>query len=213
MYKVFFNDQIVFLTDDMDHLYIDKKIMFYTYSSFENLKSYMEKFQNNPTIRQVYMYHEDIAHLEAEFKSLFEYCETAGGLVFNNEDNILFIKRFGKWDLPKGKIEKGEKIEEAAKREVHEECGISNLVIKNSLCSTYHVYIKNEITYLKKNHWFTMFYDGNEELTPQLDEGVEFAKWFDKYDINAITENTYPSIIDILKLSNIIKKKRKIRFG
>lgn len=213
MYKVFFNDRIVFLTDDLDHLYINKKIMFYTYSSFDNLKSFMEKFRNNAVVRQAYIYHDDLEKLIVEFKSIFEFIETAGGLVFNTKDKILFIKRFGKWDLPKGKIEQGETTEEAAKREVSEECGISNLVIKGSLCTSYHIYEKNEITYLKKNHWYNMFYDGNEELVPETKEGVEFAKWFEKDDIEAVKENTHPSIIDILKVANIIKKKRRIRFG
>lgn len=187
--------------------------MFYTYSSFENLKSFMEKFRNNPTVQQAYIYHNDLEKLIVEFKSIFEFIETAGGLVYNKDDKILFIKRFGKWDLPKGKIEQGETTEEAAKREVSEECGISNLVIKGLLSTTYHIYEKNDTVFLKKNHWYNMYYDGNEELVPETKEGVEFAKWFEKDDIESVKENAYPSIIDILKVANIIKKKRKIRFG
>ncbi|NOZ47499.1 MAG: NUDIX domain-containing protein [Chlorobi bacterium] len=135
------------------------------------------------------------------------------GLVFNKKGQFLSIKRFGKWDLPKGKIEKNETIENAAKREVKEECGIENITIKNSLISTYHTYVKNEVNYLKKTHWFTMYNDEDVELIPQAEEGITFAKWFDVNDFHVITENTYLSIIDILKVANIIKKKRKPRFN
>ena len=50
----------------------------------------------------------------------------AGGLVTNENNELLMIFRRGKWDLPKGKLDKGETIEECAIREVEEETGIGN---------------------------------------------------------------------------------------
>ena len=70
--------------------------------------------------------------------------EAAGGLVFNKDGGILMIFRNGKWDLPKGKLEIGESVEECAIREVQEECGVSGLIIENKIKDTYHTYILEE---------------------------------------------------------------------
>ena len=67
--------------------------------------------------------------------------EAAGGLVFNKDGDILMIFRNGKWDLPKGKLEIGESIEECAIREVEEECGISGLIIEKKIKDTYNIYV------------------------------------------------------------------------
>ena len=64
----------------------------------------------------------------------------AGGLVTNPQGQILWIFRRGFWDLPKGKVEKMESIEEAALREVEEECGIKQLVLDKLIDKTYHIY-------------------------------------------------------------------------
>ena len=48
------------------------------------------------------------------FKSQFKWIEAAGGVVLNDTNEILLIYRLDKWDLPKGKLEKGEEPNEAA---------------------------------------------------------------------------------------------------
>ena len=57
-------------------------------------------------------------------KSKLPVHKAGGGLVYNKKNQVLFIFRNGKWDLPKGGIEKGEKIAYTAIREVEEETGI-----------------------------------------------------------------------------------------
>jgi ADP-ribose pyrophosphatase YjhB (NUDIX family) len=47
----------------------------------------------------------------------------AGGLVENEHGEILLIYRKKHWDLPKGKLDAGETLEECAVREVEEETG------------------------------------------------------------------------------------------
>ncbi len=84
------------------------------------------------------------------FKSLFHIVEAAGGLVANKEDKILFIHRLGKWDLPKGKLEKGEGVKEAAVREVEEETGITDLELLDFLQETYHIYTEKRKEYSRK---------------------------------------------------------------
>jgi len=213
MYKVFFNERVVFLTDNLDHQYIKQKGMFYTFQSLENLSGLMKKFIANIDLHHIYIYHTDIDELVNHFMNIFEFCEAAGGLVYNEKDQVLFIKRHGKWDLPKGKPEKKESIENTAVREVEEECGITKLTIKSALYSSYHTYLEDDKHFLKKSHWYTMYYDGNEELVPQEEEGITFAKWFDKDDIKDVLVNTYPSIIDVLKMAGLLKEKKKPRFN
>ena len=129
-------------------------------------------------------------------KSYFKLVNAAGGLVINPNKEILLIKRLGKWDLPKGKLEKGESKQEGAIREVEEECGISNLRILKSLKKTYHVYNLKESWVLKTCYWYWMAYKGNEILKPQLEEDITEVKW--ENFKNAIELDTYPTIKDVL---------------
>lgn len=124
--------------------------------------------------------------------------EAAGGLVKSEENKYLFIKRNGFWDLPKGKLEPQEKKKHAAVREVQEECGIKVSSLKNKIIKTYHVYeIKGKIV-LKVSHWYAMTALANQELVPQLEEGITEVKWFKKKDWAIVKTNTYPSISEVL---------------
>jgi len=130
-----------------------------------------------------------------EFKSI----NAAGGLVFHpKKEAFLFIKRDGKWDLPKGKVEKNETLENAAIREVEEECGITNLTLKNHLITTYHTFYKYNKYVLKSSDWFYMECFGDEKPVPQTEEGITEVKWVKKEDFSVIMKNTYGNIIDVL---------------
>ncbi|WP_091144907.1 NUDIX hydrolase [Mucilaginibacter pineti] len=133
--------------------------------------------------------------------------EAAGGLVRNTPGHYLFIYRNDKWDLPKGKIEKDEKVKEAAVREVEEECGIKVSKLKEKICKTYHVYISRGEVVLKKTHWFNMESKGREKLKPQKEEGITDARWFEKHHIEPIIDNTFPSILDVLHKEKLATNK------
>jgi 8-oxo-dGTP pyrophosphatase MutT (NUDIX family) len=131
--------------------------------------------------------------------------EAAGGLVKNEKEEYLFIYRQDKWDLPKGKVEREERIKEAAVREVEEECGIKVNNLGKKICKTYHVYISRGEVVLKKTHWFKMRCKGQDKLRPQKEEGISEARWFEKKYIGNISDNTFSSIMDVLtteKLAN-----------
>jgi 8-oxo-dGTP pyrophosphatase MutT (NUDIX family) len=120
-------------------------------------------------------------------------------LVYNAEkDSILFIYRRNKWDLPKGKIDKGEGIQVAALREVEEECGIKSHKIKSFLTDTYHIFNMNNKWYLKKTYWFNMQCSTEEKLIPQAEEDITAIEWVNKNDLSKIKSNTYAMITDIL---------------
>lgn len=131
-------------------------------------------------------------------KKKFYYIEAAGGLI-KKGDRYLFILRYGKWDLPKGKLEKGETIEHAAVRECEEECNIKELSITRPLNSTYHFYKYKESYAFKQTFWFEMISTYNGNLKPQTEENIERVEWFTKKDIeNIVFKNTYLTISDVI---------------
>lgn len=114
--------------------------------------------------------------------------ESAGGLVCNQNHHILLMFKRGKWDMPKGRIDKGQSTVSAALREVEEETGlnIKKLKIKGKLVSTWHTTSHNNIKYLKKTHWYLMQYDGSDDDTaPQVEEGIIECRWVHLSDLPA----------------------------
>ena len=134
-----------------------------------------------------------------DFCSKFIMMEAAGGLVFNKDGDILMIFRNGKWDLPKGKLEIGESVEECAIREVQEECGIYGLDITEKLLETYHTYNLSGKEILKRTYWYKMNTDFNGELMPQIEEGITKVSWVSKDEISENITNSYGNISDVLK--------------
>lgn len=129
----------------------------------------------------------------------FKLIIAAGGLVFNDDKELLFIKRNGKWDLPKGKIESGEDIETCAIREVFEETGTKGLIIEHSLSDTFHTYYRNKEWVIKQTHWFKMSCDQAQDFVPQIEEGIEEVKWMSIKKKHLATLKTYPAIEYIIE--------------
>ena len=118
----------------------------------------------------------------------------AGGIVINDENEILFIFRDEKWDLPKGKAEKNENITQTAIREVKEETGIKDLIIVKPLDKTYHIFKRSKKKYLKETYWFEMKSNFDKKFTPQIKEGITRVEWIPKEKIPLIIKNTYENI-------------------
>ena len=130
-----------------------------------------------------------------EFKKQFLFIEAAGGLVRNENKELLTIFRNGVWDLPKGKVEKGELIEEAAVREVEEETGVKiHKHYADSIQKVYHVYSLKKKLVLKETSWFIMSAK-SMILLPQREEGITKVCWMSELDLEKIFAiNTYLSI-------------------
>lgn len=201
MYKVFINEKRLILSSEPQN---SPKILNYDGShSFDFAIDLLE----NTASQGLNIYHNDVEELWTDFKNYFKNIEAAGGVVINPEDKILFIHRLGKWDLPKGKIEKGESREVAAVREVEEECGIFNLELKDFINSTYHIYTERDgKKILKTTYWFEMFYSGNEMPKPQIEEGINEVGWKNEEEIESqILPSTFQNIKLIL---NDFKNKK-----
>jgi 8-oxo-dGTP pyrophosphatase MutT (NUDIX family) len=119
-------------------------------------------------------------------------------ILHSDEDKYLFIKRNGRWDLPKGKLELNEKKKDAAVREVEEECGLKIKSLGSKLLKTYHVYEIKGKPVLKISSWYSMEAKAKQKLIPQLEEGITEVKWFKKEDWGLIRANTYPNILDVI---------------
>ncbi len=134
--------------------------------------------------------------LEAIKSKCQQYIEAAGGYVVNSAGQSLVIFRNGLWDLPKGKVENGEKIEEAAIREVIEETGITSPVIEKKLFETYHFYRWKEQSPIcfKKTYWFKMSYNGEQFTEPQLGEGITEALWVDETRLSEMVSKTHRNL-------------------
>lgn len=167
---------------------------------FDFVKFY-KSLTNNPRAL-FYLVTPDVKSTFIQIKDSVRVIEAAGGLVKNEENKYLFIKRNGKWDLPKGKLEPNEKKKAAAVREVEEECGIRIKTLGKKLLKTYHVYeIKGKVV-LKVSHWYAMEAKSKQKLVPQIEEGITAVKWFDKSKWNVIRSNTYANILDVINGHN-----------
>ncbi|WP_075590457.1 NUDIX hydrolase [Labilibacter marinus] len=198
MYKVFFKDRIVFLTNNIDRDLSPDFGAIFKYSNTKELQDFITNFEKKEEIKKAFIYHHDLDELMVLFGNCFKQITAAGGVVYNSNNEILFIHRLGVWDLPKGKAEKGESIEETALREVEEECAISPLKIIKPLNSTFHTYTLKGKLILKKTYWYKMEYAGNDIPKPQLEEDITEACWIPSNNVKKVTDNTYPSIKEVL---------------
>ncbi|HQW83608.1 MAG TPA: NUDIX domain-containing protein [Ferruginibacter sp.] len=199
--KIYFGNKPVILCNEIDkeinELLHHPDTVFVDEISQSAIKSMLHEIKKEE-IHAGVIWHKDFEHLKKIFFKNFTVIEAAGGIVQNEKKEILFIKRLGKWDLPKGKIEKSEKQEDCALREVMEETGVKDLFLKKKIGETYHVYDEYGKHFLKTSHWFHLTCSSNQQLLPQLEENITESKWIKTLHIKQPMENTYPSIKNIL---------------
>lgn len=214
MYKVFVENRPIIICEKNTFAFDSKLLFSESIHSIE--KEVFPLFEKNSPKTPIVLL---TPSPETEFNRLFaKYAMiyAAGGIVRRGEE-YLFIKRFGKWDIPKGKLTKTEAPQTGAIREIEEECGITGPVIEKFICETYHTYRdnykgKNKLT-LKKTSWYGMTYTGEEVLIPQEEEGITKVKWFKKSKLDKIRSNTYESILEVMDnyfetTEDILPKKR-----
>lgn len=201
--KIFFDDKPVYLCDsltpEIQEILHHPDAVFVDELSTPAINALLHEIKK-PEFHAGVVQHADLAALKKAFWKHFTPIEAAGGIVQNDQHDLLFIERLGKWDLPKGKIDDGESPEEAALREIEEETGVGNLTLKKKVGETYHAYNAYGKHFLKTTHWFYATCAGTPILTPQTEEHITDIAWIPTADIRKPVANTYASIKEILKL-------------
>jgi 8-oxo-dGTP pyrophosphatase MutT (NUDIX family) len=210
--KIYFDDKPLFICDAIDKtvqpfVHHDDAV-FIDELDAHTVKTMIHEMQQ-PQVHAGVFYHPDLNKLKKTVQKKFTLVQAAGGLVKNDKNKILMILRRGKWDLPKGKSDEGEKIEDCALREVEEETGLRNVRLVSPLTVTYHTYHEGTKYILKESHWFTMTITGEQKLIPQVEEDISDIQWIGQADINSYLQKTFPLISDVMKAA---KEKGFIAF-
>lgn len=150
--------------------------------------------ERSPTLRGLHLFHADVDHVWQVFREGHVFVAAAGGAVTDEQGRLLVIKRLGVWDLPKGKVDPGEGMAEAAVREVREECGLEQVTITSGLPSTWHTYERKGRQHLKRTDWFLMRASSTEALAPQAEEDIEEVRWAHRDELPQLRSATYPSL-------------------
>lgn len=153
---------------------------------------YLLRTRKLKNLDSVVLVTQDKENLTKFIKSRFTIIKAAGGVV-TKDDKVLFIYRLGKWDLPKGKFEKGESPEACAVREVEEECAIK-IKLGPEICKTWHTYTHNRKSILKKTFWYAMENLDDKSMKPQVEEGIEDIRWLSHHEAKVALVNSYPSM-------------------
>lgn len=167
----------------------------YIYDNASDLIITVRSFEKNQTIQALYIIAPTkVVEALNVIKSMYQYVSAAGGIVKNINNELLFISRFNKWDLPKGHVELNEDIKDAAYREVVEETSVKELTLGKYLGSTFHVYFLANKWCLKETHYYLMTTNSIEPLIPQTSEAIDDAKWIGRPVIGSVLNKSYTSI-------------------
>jgi 8-oxo-dGTP pyrophosphatase MutT (NUDIX family) len=198
MKTIFYEQNKLHISDkqhpEFGHIFIEPNTL--------NIKFIVDLFLNSKQYEGLIV--GDKAKIFKQIKRQFKHIKAAGGVVLNTKSEVLLIKRLGKWDLPKGKMEANETKRICAVREVEEECGIHGLKIRKKLKSSYHVYPYNGSWALKTSYWYLMDYVGTETLVPQAEEGITHAEWVSMKEFDEKEYETYPAIAKVLHQSRFL---------
>lgn len=200
--KIYFDDKPLFLCNEMtadinEYVHHDDAIFIDELNS-HTVKAMIHEMQL-PKVHAGVFYHSDFDELKKAFFKKFTFIQAAGGLVTNEKDEVLMIFRRGKWDLPKGKLDEGESLEECAVREVEEETGLKNPKIEKALTSTYHTYHEGARYMLKESNWYKMKVSGEQNLVPQTNEGIQEIKWVKQAQLQSYYNESFPNVVQLLK--------------
>ena len=198
---IFFENTPVYLSNDLisyrEDLLTEDTLLI---NKFTNrwLDEFLQK-QEWKNYSKVIVLGENISNLKKKFFGNFKIIKAGGGLVLNEKGELLLIFRRGKWDLPKGKLEEGEAIDECALREVQEETGLKKVSLSKPLGSTFHTYYERNKWILKESIWFQMMTNSEEQLIPQQEEDITEIKWVSLDQVKNYEQNMYPALIPLIK--------------
>jgi len=195
MYKVFSNNKAVSFCEQHKLFTIPDNCLITDFVSEELMIAQHREFLSSPEMKEMFINcGKHVNKIFRLFTSHFLLLKAAGGVVENPEGDVLFIYRCGRWDLPKGKVEKKEKTKNTAIREVEEETGIKMLTITGQLSPIYHTYYQDEKEILKKTYWYKMMTTDRSQPIPQTNENISLVRWFKPTELGEVLNNTYDSL-------------------
>lgn len=181
MYKIYVNETpLILMQNDQiptESLDLSQNLLIRYNGKARSLMSPIDMLEKTQRLSSIIVYHKDVEKLHADFESLFKILEAGGGVVANEQEEILTMFRRGSWDLPKGKIDKGETKEAAAIREVQEETGLQVVELGDFLLETNHTYKSRKgKRIIKRTYWYKMT-TKEMDLKPEIEEDIELCEW------------------------------------
>lgn len=201
IYKIFINERPLFITNEKEMNRIKsyyKNVLTGRYLGKKMaLLNYVDLMEKSQKYDAVILYFDDVRRLYKDFKGHFKLIGAAGGLVYNTNQDILAIYRRGWWDLPKGKIDKGEKKKAAAIREVQEETGLDEVTLHSKITTTLHTYKDRKGKRILKKSWWYYMTTPEMDLIPQTEEDIELCEWIPLSALINERKPIYGSILDV----------------
>jgi len=199
--KIYFNDKPLFLCDRITeeinvYAHHDDAVLIDEFSH-PAVNSMIHEMRQEKVHAGIFI-HNDLETLKKAFWKKFNLIKAGGGLVNNGKGQYLFMLRRGKWDLPKGKLDPGETLEQCAVREVGEETGLQQVQLEGPLLITWHTYDESGKHMLKETHWYKMNTADGGSMKPQQEEQITELRWVAPDGMGELLKNTFPSIIDVI---------------
>jgi 8-oxo-dGTP pyrophosphatase MutT (NUDIX family) len=205
--KIYFNEKPLFLCDTIDYSiepYVHHDDAVFIDELDTHTVNAMIHEMELPKIHAGVFLHSDLEALKKAFFKKFSIVKAAGGFIQDEDNRVLLIFRRGQWDLPKGKLDKGETLEACAVRESREETGLKEIELVRPLLITWHTYHEGTKHILKESHWYTMKSSNKQMLVPQVEEDIQEIRWVAFAELKNYVNNTFPSIIDVLKTAGAV---------
>ena len=203
MHKIYFEKRCILICSPDDQILSDPNIIQFSPGEDLDIHALVNMVEVSDSLQRVCIPTDDA---ESTYKAIcaeFLEVNAGGGLVSNRRGDYLFINRNNLWDLPKGHQDPGEDIAVTALREVEEETGIKDLILKDLICITDHCYKRNGIWHLKHTWWYDMLHNDPDDLTPQTEEDITKAAWVAKSSLPPYLLNTYPSIQEVFREAKV----------
>ncbi|MES2704240.1 MAG: NUDIX domain-containing protein [Bacteroidota bacterium] len=204
--KVYYNDKPIVLTTDAEG-YISSNAGAEHYQLFSGavLKNFTQAVQqlDKPGMKGVIIEDATEEALREQLHIMYQPIDAGGGLVYNEQNEVLLIYRRGKWDLPKGKLDEGEQIDACALREVTEETGLDDISLGDKVCDTYHIYSQNGEELLKHTVWYKMSGSASQKLKPQKEENIMEARWVKEQDLAPLMAKSYEAIREVMRAAGL----------
>ncbi|GAA3927102.1 NUDIX domain-containing protein [Chitinophaga oryziterrae] len=175
-----------------------KDAVLYTLPDQVTIESTLQALETDKLPAAIFINPDTDAMLDT-VKSYFNILVAAGGLITNQEEEILLMFRRGKWDLPKGKQDEGENLEACALREVEEETGLHSITLEHKITETLHFYTYKEKKILKHTYWYKMKFTGTELTIPQIEEDIVDIQWVKPENLSKYLKFSYQNITDVFE--------------